>query len=158
MKVVTIVAPASPAPLSQKESIESFFQKEGSEHREGFFLQNSALANGGGLQRVCGQFDKTFASSRAWILCRINDAADARVDCRACAHRARLKSDVEGAIGKPPTARHLPRLGDRQSLGVGSGIVELLAQIVRSAKDFAVSDKNCAYGNFSQFCRFCRLG
>ncbi|MBR6730976.1 MAG: LD-carboxypeptidase [Alphaproteobacteria bacterium] len=33
MKVVTIVAPASPAPLSQKESIESFFQKEGFEDR-----------------------------------------------------------------------------------------------------------------------------
>ena len=29
MKIVSIVAPASPAPLSQKKMIESFFQKEG---------------------------------------------------------------------------------------------------------------------------------
>ncbi len=80
--------------------------------------------------RVGNNLIKTFAAAGLGVVRTVDQALDPGQDDCAGAHDAGLERHVEDALFEPPGAERSAGPGQGQALGVGSRVVQSLAQVV----------------------------
>ncbi len=88
----------------------------------------------------------------------VDEARDTGLDDGACAHAARLDSDVECGIGEAVVAEKAGGFAKDDDFGVGGGVAIADGAVARTGEDLAVMDEYGADGNLAGYGRGTSFG
>jgi len=101
---------------------------------------------------VGGEVEHRAAGPCAVVVCSPNHQLETSLPARCCTHGTGLEGDVEGAVGKPPVARHPTCSAKGDELGVGRRVGTLLASISGAGDDLTAPNNDGTDRHLSTLC------